>query len=141
VLHAIEDQAVIRLRCHFDDVAVHVELPAVIEAAQTAILVAREQQRRPPVRAVFVKNSDAALAVAKHHKVLAQQTHLDRRAVGLGDLLRQAGRDPVTAHDLAHRRIALDAAQQVVFLGSHHDGASLARDRDSCRVFFLRYLR
>ena len=22
-----------------------------------------------------------------------------------------------------------------------HDGASLARDRDSCRVFFLRYLR
>ena len=134
VLHAIEDEAVVRLRRHLDDVAVHVELPAVIEAAQAAVLVAGKEQRRPPVRAVFVEHADAALAVAKHHEILAQEAHLDRRAVGLGDLLRQAGRDPVAPHDLAHRRIAFDAAQQVVFLGGQHGGASLVRGKFLSRL-------
>jgi hypothetical protein len=49
VLDAIEDEAVVRLRRHLDDVAVHVELPAVVEAAQAAVLVAGKEQRCPPV--------------------------------------------------------------------------------------------
>ena len=77
------------------------------------------------MRAVFVEHADAALAVAEHDEILAEQAHLDRRAVGLGHFLRQAGRDPVAAHDLAHRRVAFDAAQQVVFLRRHHGGVSL----------------
>jgi hypothetical protein len=31
----------------------------------------------------------------------------------------------VAAHDLAHGRIAFNAAQQIVFLGGHHRGVSL----------------
>jgi hypothetical protein len=32
----------------------------------------------------------------------------------------------VAAHDLAHRCIAFDAAQQIVFFGGHHRGVSLS---------------
>src|SRR5580704_4121629 len=39
------------LRCHLDDVAVDVEFPAVIQAAQAAFLVAGEHKRRATVRA------------------------------------------------------------------------------------------
>ena len=78
--------------------------------------------------AIFIEDADAALAVAENDEVLAEQPHLDRRAVGLGDFLGQARRDPVAAHDLAHRRIAFDAAQQFVFFGGHHRGVSLRRD-------------
>ncbi len=60
------------------------------------------------------------LAVAEHDEILAEQPHLDRRAVRLGHLFGQASRDPVAAHDLSHRRVAFDAAQQVVFFGGHH---------------------
>ena len=38
----------------------------------------------------------------------------------LGDLLDETCRDPVPAHDLAHRGLALDAAEQVVFLAGQH---------------------
>ena len=138
---AIGDQAVGWLRRHLDDVAVNVELPAVIEAAQAAILVAREHQRGAPVRAVFVEHADATFAVAENNEVLTEQTNLDRRAVGLRDFLGQAGGDPVPAHDLAHRRIALDAAQQVVFLLRHHGGVSFDPGANFARASILRYLR
>jgi hypothetical protein len=143
VFDPVRDEAVFGFGRHLHHVAVHVKLPAVIEAAQPALLVAREHQRRASVRAIFVEYADAAFAVAEYNEILAEQAHLDRRAVGLGHFLGQAGRDPVAAHDLAHRRVALDAAQQVVFLGRHHGGVSLGGRgvADSCRAPFLRYLR
>src|SRR5262249_60574639 len=49
--------------------------------------------------------------------------------------------DPMAAHDLSHRGIALDATQQVVFLGGHHGGASSGAGSKFCRALFLRYLR
>ena len=33
--------------------------------------------------------------------------------------LRQAGRNPMAAHDLAHRGVALDTTQQIVFFRCH----------------------
>jgi hypothetical protein len=71
------------------------------------------------MRAVFVEHAEPALRVAEHHQVLAQQAHPHRRAVRLGHLFGKARRDPVAPHDLPHRRPALDAAQQVVFLRRH----------------------
>ena len=71
------------------------------------------------MRAVFVEHAEPALRVAEHHEAFAQQFHPHRRAVRFGDLFGKACRDPVAAHDLAHRRVALDAAQQVVFLRGH----------------------
>ena len=76
------------------------------------------------MRAIFVEHPDAALAVAEHDEILAEKFDLDRRAIRLRDLFRQAGRNPVAPHDLAHRRTALDSAQQIVFFGGHHGGVS-----------------
>ena len=45
---------------------------------------------------------------------------MHRRAVGFGHLLDEARGNPVAPHDLAHRAIALDAAQQVIFLAGEH---------------------
>jgi hypothetical protein len=133
----VRDRAVGGLGRHLHHIAFDVEFPAVIEAAQPAIHVAREQQRRAPMRAIFVEHPDAALAVAKHHQVLGQQAHLDGRAVRLGHLLRQAGRDPVPAHDLPHRGVTLDAAQEIDFLCGHHGGApgGGCSVQDSCRTY------
>ena len=107
-------------------IAFDVELPAVIDAAQPAFLVAPEKQRHAAVRAEFVDEADAAVAVAERDEVLAQQLHPDRRAVGLGDLARQAGRDPIPPHRIAHRGARSDAGDQFVFFRWQHRFGLLA---------------
>ena len=76
----------LRLVHHVDAGAGDVELPAVIDAAQAAFLVAPEVQRGATVRAEFVDQADAAFAVAERDQVLAEQADADRRTVGFGDL-------------------------------------------------------
>src|SRR5580704_8103274 len=103
-----------------DAIAFDVVFPAVIDAAQPALLVAPEKQRHPPVRTELVDQADAALAVAERHEVLTQQPDPHGRAVGLGDLACQAGRDPIPPHRVAHRAALPDAGDQFVFLGWQH---------------------
>ena len=94
------------------------------------------------MRTIFVKHADATLAVAENDEILAQKPHLDRGTVRLRDLLGQASRDPVAAHDLSHRRVAFDATKQVVFLGGHRAcTSSPGAVAEFCRALFLRYLR
>ena len=71
------------------------------------------------MRAVFVKHAEPAFGIAENHEVLAEQLYAQRLAVWLRNFLRKASCDPVTAHDLPHRRMALDAAQQIVFFRRH----------------------
>ena len=141
VLDPLGNEAVGRLGSHFYDVTFNIEFPAVIEAAKTALLIARKYQRCAPMRTVFVEYADTTLAVTKNNEILAQKPDLDRGAIRLGDLLGEAGRDPMAAHDLSHRGVALDATQQVVFLIGHHDGASSGAVAKFSRALFLRYLR
>ena len=89
----------------------------MIQAAQSAFFVARVDQRRAAVRAKFIEDAEPPLGVAEHYQALAEQLDAQRRAVGLGYFLGEAGRDPVAAHDLSHRRTALDAAQEIIFFG------------------------
>ena len=119
MLDALRDVAFGGFGRHLDDVALHVELPAVIEAAQPAFFVARVDERGAAVRAVFVEHAEPAFGVAEHHQVFAKQAYALGRAVGLGDFLGQTRRDPVPAHNLPHWGIALDAAEQIVFFRSH----------------------
>ena len=77
-----------RLVHHVGAGAGDVELPAVIDAAQAAFLVAPEVQRGAAVRAEFVEQADAAFAVAESDQVLAQKADAGGRAVGLGDFPR-----------------------------------------------------
>ena len=65
---------------------------------------------------MLAEDAEAAVAVAKHHQVLAQQAGAHRLAVALGDLLRQADRQPVPARELTHRRAAFDPAKKLVLL-------------------------
>jgi hypothetical protein len=110
-----------RLGGHVDDVAVDVEFPAVIEAAQAALLVATEDQRCTAMQAELGEHAQLAVRIAEDDQVFAQEPGADRRAVLLRDLVREADRQPVAAHDAAHGRVALDAAQQVVlFAGQLH---------------------
>ena len=120
VLDLFSKAGACRLGRHLDDIAVHVDLPAMIKAAQAAVLVAPEHQRRTAVRAHFIEHANAALCVAEDHEILAEQADFQGVAIGLRHFLAQAGRQPVMAHDLAHGRVMFDAAQQVVFLTCQH---------------------
>ena len=59
--HLVLEVVLFRLVHHVDAGAGHVELPAVIDAAQAAFFVAPEEQRRAAVRAEFVDQADAAV--------------------------------------------------------------------------------
>src|SRR6185437_10335996 len=74
-----------------------IELPAMVNAAQPAFLVAPEEQRRAAVRAIGIDESDPAGAVAKRDQILAQKPHPDRRAVLFRQFTRQRGRLPIAA--------------------------------------------
>src|SRR5690349_19115218 len=54
-LHA---RAVVGLARHVEDVAVHIELPAVIEAAEAAFLVAPESERGLAMRATLAEHAE-----------------------------------------------------------------------------------
>src|SRR5512146_572555 len=102
-------RAIVGLAGHVEDIALDVEFPAMIETAQTAFLVAAEDERGLPMRAMLAQHAEPAFAVAENDEVLAKEPRACRRAVGLRHLLRHAGRKPMPAHDLSHWRIAFDA--------------------------------
>jgi hypothetical protein len=123
VLHLVHEAAGGRLRHHLRDLAAHVHLPAVVEAAQAAFFIAAIKQRDAPVRASLVHDADLALAVAEHHQLVTQHLGGHRIAIGLGDFFYQANGHPVLAHEPAHGRVVLDAAQQFVVFAGDHGGA------------------
>src|ERR1044071_6351888 len=123
-------ELVLRRLVHLvDTVTRDVEFPAVIGAPEPAFLIAPEPQRNAAVRAEFVDKADPAVAVAERDEVLAEQLDPDRRAVGLGNLRRHAGGDPISPHRLAHRRPGADAGDQFVFLWWQHRRSSWLRRR------------
>jgi hypothetical protein len=79
-----------RLVRHVDALPVDVELPAVVDAAQAALLVAAEEQAGTAVRAELVEPAEAALAVAEGDQPLAEQADTHRRRA-IGRSLRSAG--------------------------------------------------
>jgi hypothetical protein len=127
-----------RLGRHFDDIAVHVHFPAVIEAAQTAFFIASVEERGAAMRAEFIHHADTALRIAEGNEIFAQNAHAHGIAIGFGHFFRETGGQPIAAHHLAHGRIALDTAEQVVFMvGQHGASSSGSRfDTGACLVSF-----
>src|SRR5262249_23911591 len=101
-----------------------VELPAVIDAAQPALLVASEEERRPAVRAVRGQQPHAALGVANGQQVFAQQANAHGWPVRLRQLRAEQGRLPVMAHEMAHRSAGAHACQELVFFFAQHRATS-----------------
>ena len=76
----------------------------MIDTAKAAILVAPEGQRRPPVTAGFVQQSELAAGIPKGHEDLAAEANAHRIAVRLGQLLGVGDRVPIGAEEFAHGR-------------------------------------
>ena len=104
---------------HVHAVAGDVVLPAVIDAADPAFLVAPQEQRGAAVRAAMVHHADPALAVAKRDQLLAEQHQAHGRAVA-HELRGQGRGDPVAPHQLAHHRAWADARELRAFLRRRH---------------------
>jgi hypothetical protein len=65
---------------HVHAVPSHVELPAVVDAADAAFLVAAQVERGAAMRAAVVEDADASLRVAKGDELLpAASAAWDRR--------------------------------------------------------------
>ena len=109
---------------HVGALAVDVEFPAVIHAAQAAFLVASQPQRRQPVGTQFFQQADASVGVAESDQLLAQELDADRLAVGLGQLPREQGGHPVAAHQLAHGSPGADLGQRNVISLRNHGGVT-----------------
>src|SRR5262245_10833384 len=107
------EPAAVRLACLVDDVAVHIEFPAVIQTAESALFVAAEDERSTAVQAMLAEHAEPSARVAEDDEVFAKHAYPNGCAVGLDNLFRHAGRQPMTAHDLAHRRVADDAGQKI----------------------------
>ena len=105
MLDLIHERAAFRLRGHGKHVAFDVELPAVVEAAQSAFFIAPQDERRTAMRAQFVKQAKLAVRVTKRNQAIAQDFDQDGLAVRLCHLLDQTDRRPMLAHEFAHRRI------------------------------------
>ena len=99
---------------HVEAVAVGIEFPAVIDAADAALLVAAIEQRRTAMRAAMVHHTDAAGVVAERDQLLAEQHQPQRIAAG-GDLGGLRGRQPVLPHQIAHHRAGADPGELLAF--------------------------
>ena len=109
---------------HVDAAAVGVELPAVIDAADAAFLVAAEPEIGAAVRAMLIDDADHAPAVAERQQLLAHHDDLLRRPVGFRQFLGQQHRHPEAAQQLAHRRAGAAFGQELVVFCAEHGRSS-----------------
>src|SRR5262249_31318308 len=97
-----------------------IELPSVVHAAQSALLVAAEEQRDQPVRTALVEQPDPPPRIAERHQLLAEQLDAHGRAIRLWQLPGKERWDPVPAHRFAHRRTAPDVGDSLVVFSCQH---------------------
>src|SRR5689334_3521604 len=115
----ILEMAAWRLGRSFQAAAVHVVEPAVVYAAEPAVLESPIAEVGGSVRAVEIQQADATLLVAEHDQVLAEQAQRDRRPTGRKLLAQRRGL-PVTAQEAATGRARAGLGQQLVlFLAQH----------------------
>ena len=119
-LHLVLEVALGGLGGHVDAVAVHVELPAVVDAAQPGLLVAAEEEAGATVRAVVVDDAHDAIGVAECDELLAQQLQSHGGAVGIGQLPVEQSGDPESPHHVAGEGPGANLRQGIVLLDGQH---------------------
>ncbi len=119
-LDLLREAARRRLGRHVDALPGHVVFPAVIAAAQAALLVAAEPQRHAAMGAELVHQPDTPLRVAERDQPLAQELDARRRTVRPRQLFGQQRGDPVATEELAHRCAGAGPAQIFVLLVGDH---------------------
>src|SRR5215831_3014617 len=98
----------------------HIELPAVVYAAQARLLVAPKPQRHQTVWTELVQQPNAPLGIAKGYELLAQELHADWRAIRFKQFFRHQGRNPVASHRLTHGSARARSGNQFVFFMDQH---------------------
>ena len=106
--HLLAKQAAVRLAGLLKAMALRVEQPAVIAAADAALLDLAVIERRAAMAAARVDEPRSPGAIAKQDQVLAQRPDLLRCAGRVG---REPDGMPVAPQQLAHRRAAADKHQ------------------------------
>ena len=104
--------------------AAHVELPAVVHAAQAVFLVAAVEHGGAAVRAVRIHQAGAAAAVLEQDQLLTQHFHPYRIAVGARHFLGQRHRQPEPPEQIAHRGARAGATDQFVLFTREHRAVS-----------------
>ena len=119
-----------------DAAPVLVEEPAVVVAAQPALLDEPVREVGAAVRAVAPDEPERPIQILVEHEIFAEQTdRLDRDRI---ELARAADRLPVAAEQVAHRRPGSDLREQpVLIFGQHVSGRPPVRrspgGRRTCR--------
>ena len=111
-----------------------VDLPAVEDAPQPAVLVAASTSEQPRCGHASAKKPDATVAGAERDVVVAEEAHALRRAVGLELRGEERGDPVVLAHQTPHRSVTLDSGQQFVLLVGQHASPPLPSAIPSGRV-------
>src|SRR5215472_5714549 len=96
---------------HVEALARSIVDPAVVAAADAALLDLTPFQRRSPVRAMRIERADATLLVAEQHDLLAEELFFPRQVL---QLFGEAGGLPIPAQEFAHRATRLDGRQLVI---------------------------
>ena len=109
-----------RLGRRLNHAAIARNLPAMIEAAQTARLIAPVSQRGASMRAELIDQAQFTVAGTEQHELFAQQLDPGGCTAGRRDFLGFGSRNPIAAHKLAHRLAFADLSQRLVFLGCQH---------------------
>src|SRR5438552_32729 len=101
-------------------VAARVELPAVVDAADAALLVAAEEEVGASMGADGLDETDAVVAVAKRNELFTENRDAHRRPVTFRDLAREEHRDPEPAEQLSHGRLGPGPREQLVVFRAEH---------------------
>src|SRR5581483_11220385 len=104
-----------RLVGHIDALAAHLELPAVVDAAQPLLLVAAEEERGAAVGTVVAQQPHLAPGVAEGDEVFTKDPQAEGWAIRVRELGGHEHREPEAAKQRAHRRAGPDSGQQLVF--------------------------
>ncbi len=103
-----------------DRLAGHVELPAVIDAAQPAFLVAAVEHVRAAMRAADVDEADASLGVAEGDQLFAHDRDANWHAIRFRQFLGQGDRLPEAPEIRAHAGARISAGQEFVVFRRKH---------------------
>ena len=116
--------------------AADLELPAVIDATDSAFFVASERERGATVGAGGIDYADASVGVAKGDEILIEKSDPSGGTIGFADLFGQARRHPVSPKHLAGGRFTADAREATVILGTQHliEQASFDAFLLKCRI-------
>jgi hypothetical protein len=105
---------------HIDAVAVHVELPAVIDATQPTFFIATKEHPRPAMWAERINDADRTMAVAEGHQVFTEHAQPHRRPIRFWQFLGHQHRVPEAAEQLAHRCSGTRPGQEFVVAQTQH---------------------